>query len=144
VIPPAIQTAFLGVWIENKSIASSFESHLPVILALWKLIPRYRGNAVRLYRGEFASACQRRTYGISWTADLMIAEKFATDTRQCSAGGSCIIETMAPRKAIIGTTKAVGDYYSEKEYFVDRRGLSAVRVFRRYAQMALEEWRKNA
>lgn len=38
-IPPAIQTAFLRVWIENKSIAAHFESDLPVIRALWKLIP---------------------------------------------------------------------------------------------------------
>jgi hypothetical protein len=134
-VHPGIIKPFLSVWIENKSIARHFESDLPVVKALRKIFPPYTGEPVHLYRGEFHRAWKRRTYGIAWTADPEIAEKFATDTRQCSLGGSLIIETIAPPEAIIANMDAVGDYYSEREYLVDRRKLEKVRVYRRFPQL---------
>ena len=141
-VDEAISEAFLKAWIENKSIADNFESSSMLIPALRNLLPAYTGLGLRLYRGGSAREVRRRRYGLSWSTHIHVAEKFAADGRQCSEGGSCVVETDAPCTAIIGSTELAGDYYNEGEYLVDRRLLGSIRVTRRFSQIGGDEFRR--
>jgi hypothetical protein len=133
-VSPAIQRAFLQVWVESKSIRLSIGDDLLVIAGLRVLLPNYQGPPeVLLFRGDSLRARHRRIYGMSWTDNIEIAERFAS-TGLCrgSEGGSVLLETLAPAAAIISTTQSIGDHYNEREFLVDRRRLGRVKVVRRF------------
>jgi len=92
-----------------------------------------------LYRGESRARWKRRTLGLSWTADPVVAKKFATDGRQCIEGGSVILSTVAPPEAIISYLDVESDRYGEVDYFVERRLLGAVRVHESFPQITHDE-----
>ena len=116
------------------------------------LLPSYKGPAIRLFRGSSANERRRRIYGLSWTPEIAVAERFARE-RQVFDGGSVVLETLAPPDAIIcaveyprpftqeeieklGVDVQITEYHEEREYVVDRRRLNGVTVVRRYAQSA--------
>ncbi|TCA38498.1 hypothetical protein E0H72_26430 [Rhizobium leguminosarum bv. viciae] len=92
------------------------------------LLPSYRGPAVLLYRGEGADNRRRRCYGLSWSANRSVAERFAEGTSRMYEDGSVLLETLAPPEAIL---MKMPKRYGEDEYLVDRRSLRAVRVLQR-------------
>jgi hypothetical protein len=101
--------------------------------ALRVLLAPYQGPApLRLYRGEQAWNRKRRTYGASWSRDRVVADSFAKNRLWCTAkGGTVLLETDAPLRAIIGVINADRE---EEEVIVDRRYLKSVRVLARYQQ----------
>lgn len=95
------------------------------------LLPRYRGPAVLLYRGETAWNRRGRCYGLSWSASRPVAESFAAGVARCHEGGSVLLATLAPPEAIVSR---MPNRYGEGEYLVDRRCLGAVRVLMRFSE----------
>jgi len=81
---------------------------------------------------------RRRTYGVSWSRSREVAAAFAQNLfqRTCE-GGSVLLETDAPRAAIISAIKDT--WRSEDELIVDRRHLGSVCVLARYPQRDLTE-----
>jgi hypothetical protein len=128
-----IQKMFLRVWIESKSIQRRVGDDRVCLDALRLLCPRYQGASVRLFRGDsFENRCHR-TYGIAWSADRDTAMRFAREPwHNGRKGGSVLLETLAPREAIISSTHLIGDHYGEQEYLLDRRRLKSVKVIDRY------------
>ena len=132
----------------------SVGDHRALCNATSVLLPRYRGPAVRLFRGAGAAERRRRIYGISWSADVEVADRFARE-RQVMDGGSVVLETVAPTAAIISAVdypkpftqeeierfkrehpdSLIIEFHEEREYVVDRRRLDAVTVVRRYPQI---------
>jgi hypothetical protein len=152
-VSPKIQSTFQGVWIESKMLSLRVGNHRALCNAARLLLPKYSGPPVRLFRGAGAAERRRRIYGLSWSADIECATRFA-DGRQAWDGGSVLLETLAAPKAIIckitypgpltqkeikalkrkypGIT--IDEFHDEQEYLVDRRYLKAVKVVRRDAQ----------
>src|SRR4051794_40379006 len=121
--PPSrhVQMTLLQIWIESKSVRLRVGDDLLTLKALRLLLPSYDGPPVRLYRGENVLNWRRRTYGMSWTADLKVARRFARRLTHVSLeGGSLLLETLAPSEAIISTSHLIEDHYKEQEYIVDR------------------------
>jgi hypothetical protein len=132
-VSPDVRSAFLSIWIQTKMLPLTVRDHRALCTAARVLLPPYSGPPLRLFRGASANERRRRTYGISWTSDLEIADNFAQE-RRCWNGGSVLLETVAPREAIIcAISEASGNLYDEREFAVDRRDLHAVRVVRRYS-----------
>lgn len=92
-VSPDIQQAFLSVWIESKRLPREVDDHRTMCAAARVLLPRYQGPAVRLFRGAWIGERRRRIYGLSWTAEVSEAERFARD-RQGWEGGSVVLETL--------------------------------------------------
>ena len=117
------------------------------------------GPAVRLFRGAGAFERRRGIYGPSRSADAAAAERFALG-RRVMDGGSVLLETLAPRAAIISAIDypppptydeihdlkrecldlvndelVIDEFHDEREYVVDRRYLNAVTLVRRYEQI---------
>jgi hypothetical protein len=107
--------------------------------ALRKLLPPYRGAARTLFRGESAWNRKRRTYGLSWSSDLVTAEGFARGLTRHSQGGSVVLKAIVPPCAIVARIKAADDRYGEKEFIVDRSELDIVSVVQRCPQVPLCE-----
>jgi hypothetical protein len=138
-VSPDVRSAFLSIWIQTKMLPLSVGDHQALCTALRVLLPPYPGPPLRLFRGTSADERRRRTYGISWTSDLEIADNFAQE-RRCWNGGSVLLETVAPPEAIIcAISQASGNLYEESEFAVDRRQLRTVKVLRRYKQADPDE-----
>jgi hypothetical protein len=147
-VSPEIQHAFLQAWIDSKNPSLSVGDHRALCAAARVLLPCYRGPSVRLFRGADANERRRRVYGLSWTADRDVAERFAR-ARQGHNGGSVVLETLAPPAAIICAVNyeitrlksehsngEIAERSHEREYVVDRRHLNAVAVVHRMPWLA--------
>lgn len=143
-VPAEMQEAFQFAWIEYKQI--SRVNNQPLICAAARvMLPPYTGPAVLLFRGASLLERRRRAYGVSWTDSLAAAEDFAKDY-QVWPGGSVVLETLASPAAIVGkmpypkpfTEEERAQYpgahflkrHEEREYIVDRRQLTRVKVIR--------------
>jgi hypothetical protein len=155
-VSPEIKSAFRDVWIESKMLPLGVGDHRALCDAVRVLLPRYLGPTVRLFRGAGAEERRRRLYGICWSSDIAVADRFAQQ-RQSWDGGSVLLETVAPEPAIISaidypnpltreeirTLKRkypdvhISEFHDEREYIVDRRYLNAVTVVRRYLQQSV-------
>src|SRR5450631_2075725 len=111
------------------------------------------GSVTATYDSDSKKLTWQGSYGLSWSADVACATRFA-DGRRVWTGGSVLLETLAAPKAIIckitypkpltqkeikalkrkypGIT--IDEFHDEQEYLVDRRYLDVVKVVRRYAQ----------
>jgi hypothetical protein len=149
-VTPDIQQAFLQIWVETKMLNLRVDDNRALCRALRILLPPYKGEALRLYRGAGALERRRAAYGISWTSNLSMAEQFAESYRVMNAG-SVVLATVAPPGAIISAveypppmteeetaelglppTAKIVEWHEEAEYLVDRRMLGPVSVLRRY------------
>jgi hypothetical protein len=132
VVSPDVQAAFLDVWIQRKMLPLTVGDHRALCSAARVLMPLYVGPSVRLFRGASSSERRHRRYGISWTSDIEVAERFAQERRSWDEG-SVLVETLATPAAIIcAIGEASGHLYEENEYAVDRRYLQNVKLVARY------------
>ena len=129
----AIQEAFLDLWVrDGDGLRSEVSNDLILVDGLRKLLPPYEGPTVTLFRGESAWNRRRRTYGLSWTTDLVIAEAFATDRASRYEGGAVLLQAEAAPAAVICVPTHFGIENAEAEYLIDRRLLSCVNVLGRF------------
>ena len=140
-----IQNEFQLLWFDSR-VGLNCDDKNALLDALRVLFPRYRGPAVRLFRGASEREGRaRKLFGPSWSKEMEEADWFARQY-QTAPGGSVVLETKAPQKAIIFTPGFAGPFwlnedgtrrYDESEYLVDGRRLRRVTVSRRYPQISL-------
>jgi hypothetical protein len=135
-VHPKIKEAFLQLWINSGDhLRQEVNDDLVMIRALRVLLPRYDGPAQTLYRGETAYNRKRRTYGLSWSSKLDVADHYGkSGLCRSSVGGSVVLEVQANPDAIICAPFHHDNRYGEDEYLVDRRKLAGVKVLRHYPQ----------
>jgi hypothetical protein len=140
VVHADLRAAFLAYWLEcGDSIRSLVSDDKILLSALRVLLPPYAGPPVRLYRGDSAWNRSKRSYGMSWTDDLDIADQFARGMYRTFTGGSVVLQADAAPEAIICAVRAQDDRYQEREHLVDRRILKNVKVLTRYSQVSLDQ-----
>ncbi|MGJ0507473.1 MAG: hypothetical protein ACR652_10110 [Methylocystis sp.] len=85
-----------------------------------------------MFRGETLFNRRRRTYGLSWTDKIEIAEEFAKFAAKMHGDG-CLLETVAPPEAIICSPAELSDRFDgEREFLIDRRQLGKVAILNRF------------
>jgi len=125
---PVIQHSFLAVWVESKMLNFRSGSRVSMLKAVRTLLPRTEViGPVRLFRGAAAIEQKRRAYGLSWTTDRAVADRFAQERRRWD-GGSVLFEALAPPDAILHVLEHVEGYYEEAEHVVDPERLARVKV----------------
>lgn len=135
-VTPGMRRAWRSLWRHSGDhIRGEVGDDLLLIAALGKLLPPYRGPALRLYRGELSDNRRRGTYGLSWSLSIEVADGFATSpVRRQADGGTVLLRAVVQPEAIICMIPKTDDIYGEAECLVDRRLLTRVEVLRRYTQ----------
>jgi hypothetical protein len=138
-VPTATREFFLLLYLAGGDhIRQECGDDLALADGLRALLPRYKGGAVRLYRGEGFSNRRRRTYGLSWSAGADIAREHALKAEsRTGKGGTVLLETFAPADAIICAPALLKADWQEREYILDRRRLTAVKVLERFPQLPI-------
>ena len=99
-----------------------------MVRAFRRVLPRYNGPGVTVYRGCGRSNVPRRSFGLSWSTDRAVAESFARGwQRQIDAEGSVLLQAFAPRRAILGRMKG-GLHDNEQEMLCDPARLLNISV----------------
>jgi hypothetical protein len=65
--------------------------------------------------------------------DIAVARHYAEQNQRTTLDGGVVLETLAPRAAIICAPGLIDDRYAESEVLVDRRRLGAIEVIERLA-----------
>jgi hypothetical protein len=135
-VPKRTREVFLRLYVTHGyHIRQETLDDLALIDGLRVLLPRYRGPAMRLYRGQGALEPRGRSYGLSWSASREVAAGHAQGLWRHCRGGSVLLEALAPPDAIICRIHADEDRYGETEYLVDRRRLRRVQVAAKYSEL---------
>jgi hypothetical protein len=99
---------------------------------LWAWLPRWRGTATTLYRGENIDRRESGRLGTGWTDKIDVARTFARGLNAMGKGG-LVLRTNAPAEAIIaGPSKHSSEWLRENEYTVDIRKLAQVDEIERF------------
>jgi hypothetical protein len=126
-VSPEVRDAFLAYWVQHKGFGIR-EDHRALRIVARVLMPPYSGPAMRLYRGACIKEWRHRIYGFSWTSNIEVARSFAQNYSYVP-GGNLVMETVAPRKAILCAVGA-----EEDEYIIDRKLLKGLTVVQRYSE----------
>ena len=129
---PSIRDWFLEHWIEHGDGLRTESRDLELLSALAVLLPPYQGPAMQLFRGDGFINRRRRTYGMSWSSERVVADAFARSRANLYQEGSVLITAEVPANAIVCAVPVPNDHYKECEYIVDRRRLETVQVEARY------------
>ena len=105
----------------GDSLRGEVSNDLLLIKLLRVLLPKYRGPAMTLFRGETMWNRRHRTYGMSWSTDVEVASHFANGMHRTCQGGSVVLKTRAPAEAIICASKLVDNRFEVHEILVGRR-----------------------
>jgi hypothetical protein len=136
--PKTFRRRMLDVWVTcGDALRDNVGDDLALADALRVLLPPYKGPPLRVYRGDSFYNRRRRTYGLSWSLDPDVADHFARGLWRTCTGGSVVLETDAPREAVICAPAPLANRYCEDEIIIDRRRLIKVRVFQRYSQISV-------
>lgn len=135
-----IRSAFLEIWVENKSLSIHIDNRRLLVKALRVLFPcDYDGPPLSLFRGTRRFERRRRRYGFSWTTKIEVARSFADEhsakVKEATAVGlthfdypgneGIILEAVAPAAAIM-LMREGENYYDEGEVVVDPFGLGKI------------------
>ncbi len=124
---------FARFWCEyGDTIRNEVGDDSVLISGLWKLLPSYHGRPRTLYRGCSMISRKHRSYGPSWTSDLIVAKSYAINFHKMSGDPSVLIKTIAPPDAIVCEVSCYCESFEEDEFIVDRRRLHAVDVIDRF------------
>ena len=109
-----IQNEFQLLWFDSR-VGLNCDDKNALLDALRVLFPRYRGPAVRLFRGASEREGRaRKLFGPSWSTEMEEADWFARQY-QTAPGGSVVLETKAPQKAIIFTPGFAGPFWLNED-----------------------------
>lgn len=98
-------------------IADSMQGDPLLIDAMKRLLPRYTGAGLVLYRGEDAERYRRRAFGMSWTTQIDTARMFA---RRRDPPGAVLRLDASAAIILCGPTDH-SRYLDEHEYLIDTR-----------------------
>jgi hypothetical protein len=141
--PACICECFLELWRHHGDHMRSEAGTDILLKVLWRLLPRYEGPAVQLYRGEAWENRLQETHGMSWSTDICVARGYAERFARKSEGGSVLLQVLAKSSAIISRVHDDNDSYGEREFIIDGQRLRGVRVIERMPQISIAEDRQR-
>ncbi|WP_254877436.1 hypothetical protein [Cronobacter sakazakii] len=131
-ITPALQKAFHTKWIESGHfIRSQIKDDKAVAQLLSKLMPKYDGEGLTVFRGENEHRFNSGQIGFCWTSKREVAERFARGLNACQSQG-LLLQAYAPPKAIFSGPNEHSHYLGESEVTVDPALLENIQIISYY------------
>lgn len=137
-VPDSLREAFVLTWITmGDTIRDEVQDDKVLGLGLRRLLPRYEGGPVTLYRGDSARNRRHRSYGLSWSSNHDAARSFALGIWRSFDGGSVLLRCEPPAAAILCAIPEHHDMHGEAEFLVDSRMARLIKFVERYKQISL-------
>ncbi|MDU4128638.1 hypothetical protein [Pantoea sp.] len=131
-ITPDLQIAFHTKWIESGHfIRAKIKDDEAVAHLLSKLMPKYDGEGLTVFRGENEHRFNSGQIGFCWTADREVAEMYACGLNACRGQG-VLLKAYAPSDAIFSGPNAHSRYLGENEVTVDPMKLNDLQIISIY------------
>ena len=99
---------------------------------LWKILPRFSGGQVTLFRGENRWRWENGQLGFCWSSRREVAAMFGRGLNAISSGG-VLLQIESEIEAIIAGPSDHSEYLNELEFTVDPRRLANIRVVEKYS-----------
>jgi len=127
-ITPALQGAFHNKWIESGHfIRAKINNDEAVAFLLSKLMPKYDGEGLTVFRGENEYRFNSGQIGFCWTADREVAEMFACGLN-AYRGQGLLLQAYASSDAIFSVPNSHSRYLGENEVTVNPRELTDLQI----------------
>lgn len=131
-ITPSLQNAFHTKWIEcGHFIRSQLKDDKAVALLLLKLMPKYSGDGLTVFRGENEQRFNSGKIGFCWTTNREVAKMFARGLNACQSRG-LLLQCYAPSGAIFSGPNEHSHYLGESEVTVNPVFLENVQIISYY------------
>ncbi len=124
---------FHSVWIEfGAKIRRQVGDDRRLASLLRTLLPSYRGEGLRLFRGENVDRYSQGRLGFCWTSVIEKAQMFGSGLNASHGAGGILLSAMISPASIIAEPNEHSVYLGEHEYTVDPFTFGCVEVLERY------------
>lgn len=132
-----VKIQFHSVWIElGRRIRDQVGDDKTLALMLAALLPKYRGETIRLYRGENSERYEAGSIGFCWTPLIDKAEMFGRGLNAYHGDGGILLTTIADQASILAGPNAHSIHLGEHEHTVDPFSLRGIEVLCTYPRLA--------
>jgi hypothetical protein len=116
---PVSTDDFATYWIvAGHQMREQIEDDRLLCNLLRRVLPRYLGDTITLYRGENLDRWRTGTIGFAWTPSIETARMFARGLNAISAGGVLLFGTFEPCSIISGPNSH-SNYLQEDQFTID-------------------------
>jgi len=127
---------FHTVWIElGARIRNQIGDDKALAQMLSALLPKYRGEKIRLFRGENSERYEAGRIGFCWTPRVDKAEMFGRGLNAYYGDGGILLAIIADRSSIIAGPNAHSIYLDEHEHTVDPFSISDIEILKTYPRL---------
>ncbi|MDX9672275.1 MULTISPECIES: hypothetical protein [unclassified Pseudomonas] len=120
---------FHSVWIElGRRIRDQVGDDKTLAMMLGALLPKYRGETIRLYRGENSERYEAGRVGFCWTPRVDKAEMFGRGLNAYHGDGGILLTVIADQSSILAGPNADSIHLGEHEHTVDPFSLRNIEV----------------
>lgn len=124
---------FHSVWIElGRRIRDQVGDDKILARMLGALLPKYRGETIRLYRGENSERYKAGRIGFCWTPHIDTAEMFGSGLNAYHGDGGILLTTTADQSSILAGPNDHSIHLGEHEHTVDPFSLHSIEVLSTY------------
>ena len=124
---------FHSVWIEfGAKIRHQVGDDRRLASLMRTLLPSYRGEGLRLFRGENVDRYSHGRLGFCWTSVIEKAQMFGSGLNASHGAGGILLSAMISPASIIAEPNEHSVYLGEHEYTVDPFTFGDVEVLERY------------
>lgn len=124
--------AFHTTWtVAGHHIRSQVGDDRMVVKLLRRLLPKYDGPNVRLYRGENLERWREKKVGFCWTRSIETARMFGRGLNATGIGGVLLVCQCSVASIITGPSKH-SEYLGEEEFTIDPFGIVGIVVVETY------------
>lgn len=119
-------------WIESAHrIRSQVGDDIQLSRMLWRILPKYTGGDLVLYRGENVNRWNEKSVGFCWSTSVEVARVFGRGLNAVDNGG-LLLSCNCKADWIISGPNDHSEYLGESEFAVDPQMLSGADIVEEY------------
>lgn len=124
-------------WVEvGHKIRAQIDDDQILVNLLTRILPKYQGPAITLYRGENLKRRDAAQIGPCWTSSIETAKMFARGLNAIESGG-VLLEINCPSEAIISGPSRHSNSLRESEYTVNCFRLPPIKVLENFPAITI-------
>ena len=120
-------------WIEaGHRIREQVSDDCLLVTLLRHILPIYKDNSVKLYRGENQERWELGKIGLAWTKNIDTAKMFASGLNSTPVGGVLLKGNFQP-EAVISGPNAHSKYLGEDQFTIDPFCITNIEIIEKFS-----------